>query len=378
MPNFLSSSINITRFTVDEAATPSSFFEELRLKLIQFAFQNIDNTSDVFSCGWTNFDDMLDTDFDAITYGKGGYICLGVRMDTRRLPAAVTNKEFEIALREERKSHKFISRERKKEIKEQVSLRLMVRMPPVPEFFQVVWNTSEGVLYFNSTSTAKVDAFVALVKRSLGIDLHEITRSSMAIAQKEDVDVVNAVAETPFASYDMDMSILATPESILGRDFLTFLWWAFETGIVLSDNDNEPICFSVEQHIVVNSGIGTKRETATISGPVATMKEAMTGLTTGKKVSSAFIRLESDESEWGVTLKAGDANFYGLKTPRLAKPSEDDDPDSLILEKIYLIEKAIGMVDALYARFINNRYSEEDWNACVKEIGKWIATRTEA
>lgn len=99
------------------------------------------------------------------------------------------------------------------------------------------------------------------------------------------------------------------------------------------------------------------------------------GLGTGKKVTRALIRLEKEELAFQFTLKAEDFTLGSLKTPKVEKPEEDDDPDAMLLEKIYLMEVCLGLLDSLYARFLQLRLSPQ-WQQEVADMRQWM-TRTE-
>ena len=98
-------------------------------------------------------------------------------------------------------------------------------------------------------------------------------------------------------------------------------------------------------------------------------------LRTGKKVTRALIRLEKEELAFQFTLKAEDFTLGSLKTPKVEKPEEDDDPDAMLLEKIYLMEVCLGLLDSLYARFLQLRLSPQ-WQQEVADMRQWM-TRTE-
>ena len=141
--SFLKASTSFTRFTIVDNV-PNETYENLLDKLKQFAVIDIDEVAEERSYGWTNFDDMLDTAWERSIPQKGAYITFSLRLDTRRIPPAVQKKYVSIALRQEEErvqeqGKKFVSRDRKKEIIEQVKLRLRARFLPVPAEFLVVW-----------------------------------------------------------------------------------------------------------------------------------------------------------------------------------------------------------------------------------------------
>ena len=175
----------------------------------------------------------------------------------------------------------------------------------------------------------------------------------------------------------MNMPYLGeSTDIILGQEFLTGLWYQSDTAPgAFTDKDGAPFSVSMEQRIVVQGGEGDARETASVSGSLSPLREARFGLGTGKKVSRALIRLEKEELAFQVTLKAEDFCLNSLKTPKLDKGDSDDDPDALLLEKIYLMEICTNLLDALYARFLALRLSSQ-WQKEVNDMRQWM-TRTE-
>jgi len=117
------------------------------------------------------------------------------------------------------------------------------------------------------------------------------------------------MTDTPYLGQSTDL--------ILGQEFLTWLWFRSATGSIFNDGKGRPFNVSMEQRIVVQGGEGDHVETASVSGVDSELREARMGLTTGKKVTRAQIRLERDPEEWQVTLKAADFALGSLKTPKV-------------------------------------------------------------
>ena len=165
-------------------------------------------------------------------------------------------------------------------------------------------------------------------------------------------------------------------DSILGKEFLTWLWYQSDVAPGAFVNDaGAPFAVSMEQRIVVQGGEGDAQETASVSGALSPLREARFGLGTGKKVSRALVRLEKDELAFQVSLRAEDFSLNSLKTPKIEKSGDDDDPDALLLEKIYLLEVCTGLLDSLFQRFLRVRHSP-DWLREVNDMRQWM-TRTE-
>lgn len=152
----LSSSVTLTRYSTS-APVPDDFWAEIPDRLKKNSFRDIDHTADERSFGWVSFDDMLDNTWSSGTPHKAHYLAFALRLDTRRIPPAVMKKHLRLAMDQarqelEEKGRKFLSRDEKKEIKENVKLKLFARTLPIPAVFDVVWDTSSGLIYFGSTS----------------------------------------------------------------------------------------------------------------------------------------------------------------------------------------------------------------------------------
>ena len=184
--SFQKASTSFTRFRIIDDI-PADLWASIPEKLRQYAFIDIDDIAEERASGWTNFDDMLDTEWRQSPPEKGDFLSFSLRLDTRRIPPAVLRKHVRLALRDEEErikelGKKFIGRERKKEIQEQVKLRLMGRFLPIPAEFQVVWNTQTGRVYFASTQTKMIEMFLDLFTRTFELRLEQLLPYSLALS----------------------------------------------------------------------------------------------------------------------------------------------------------------------------------------------------
>jgi hypothetical protein len=161
---------------------------------------------------------------------------------------------------------------------------------------------------------------------------------------------------------------------VLGQEFLTWLWFRSDTAPEFKSPDGGPdFTVSMEQRIVVQGGEGDAKETASVSGIMSELREARWGLVTGKQVARALVRFIREPEAWQVTLKAADFSLGSMKTPAVGKgDSQEDDPDALFYEKIYLQETCLALFDSVYAEFLNVRLSRE-WEGETKNIREWAA-----
>ena len=171
-----------------------------------------------------------------------------------------------------------------------------------------------------------------------------------------------------------DAYIGQAQDAALGREFLTWLWYKSESkGGIFAGPDNLDFALFVEQRVSVQGGEGESLETATVSGRMSELREARLGLTTGKKVSRALLRLERDAEAWQLTVKAEDFSLSGFKTPKVeTRTEEGDDPDALFLERIFLLDKALGFLDHIFAGFVRLRLAPE-WAEECAGIRTWLA-----
>ncbi|MEW5773836.1 MAG: hypothetical protein AB1916_09980 [Thermodesulfobacteriota bacterium] len=171
-----------------------------------------------------------------------------------------------------------------------------------------------------------------------------------------------------------DAYIGQAQDAALGREFLTWLWFkSEEKNGLFQGTDNLDFSLYVEQRVSVQGGEGESLETATVSGRMSELREARLGLSTGKKVSRALVRMERDAEAWQVNVKAEDFSLSGFKTPKAeTKTEEGDDPDALFLERVFLLEKALGFLDHVFAGFVRLRLSP-GWAEECAAIRIWLA-----
>lgn len=199
--SFLNASTSFTRFRILDPV-PSALWPTIPDKLRQFCFRDIDDTSEERAWGWVCFDDMLDTQWRTAPPEKGEFLTFSLRLDTRRIPAAVIKKYTALSLRDEEERNKqqgkkFISRERKKELKEQVKLRLLSRFLPIPAEFNVVWSTTSNMVYFASTQSKMCDLFMEYFTLTFDLHLEAMTPYQLAASMLDEnamsrLDIIEA------------------------------------------------------------------------------------------------------------------------------------------------------------------------------------------
>lgn len=303
MSGFLSnSSIALSVFKIENPAAVTG--EKLR----KYAFRSIDNlNAETKAHGWTSIEDMLDVDWQFSAPEKGQFLCFSLRVDTRKISQPVLKKHLAEALREETEKNNtegktYISRARKKELKELHTTRLLAKTEPVPVTVDVAFDTQSSLLYVGSTSTAHQELVAELFTQSFGQE------PQPALSM---VDVPHILQELYGASR--------------GIPFGEHTYTLAEAGqLTLAAGDGE---------------VSVKNE------PTSAQSGMEAGLSICK-LKLEMTRVGEENLAWQFILHS-DLSFSSLKTPKVEKQSNDN-ADAAILAKLYLIEQAVGVIHTLF------------------------------
>ena len=304
MPGFLSSSMALTVYTLHSASTITPE------KLQQFAFHSIDELPEPRGWGWTNIDDMFDTSWRVSVPEKASFFCFGFRVDTRRVSGGVLRKHLADALREEEAQAAAqgvkVKRSRKKELKEALAAKLMAQAEPVPMSTDVVVDADNGLVYVAANTAATLELFESHFEASFGVKPEKIEADPAQGTQ-----LLRLIYEHSL-TIDYDGHSYTLSEG--GNGSLVHP----ENGAVVSARDEpETIAKSLEAGLELS------------------------------RLKVLMVRKDEEDLEWSLMLGSG-FTLNGLKTPKVE--SEDDDPDSAWLEKIYLVQIAVGVLRGAFAR----------------------------
>ncbi|MCG6930298.1 MAG: hypothetical protein LJE64_07040 [Desulfofustis sp.] len=177
----------------------------------------------------------------------------------------------------------------------------------------------------------------------------------------------------------MDLVDLITEKRFLGQEFLTWLWWKSEERggtIALPGQGDIDVVF--EKHMLLEYGEADYNERLVCSGLQTELKEARTGLRTGKKLEQARLKIVKNEMEYNLTLGATFFEYRSVRLPKTAgseagaEPS-DEETEGLILERIYLFEELVKIVNDLFRMFLEVRVSP-GWPDELKKVRTWVHT----
>ncbi len=172
----------------------------------------------------------------------------------------------------------------------------------------------------------------------------------------------------------LDVAVAYSRYQFLGEEFLSWLWFVIENDHrLLHQLDPDLAALEIGHRMVlVNRRHRDAGETVTIRGDHAGMEEGLLTLKKGGIVAEIHLIYRSGDNEWQFSLKGESLNLSSLKVPATGRVETEEEIEGAVIEKIYLCEKAVGLINRLYGRFIKLRLGDE-WNQrVVPAVRKWI------
>lgn len=177
----------------------------------------------------------------------------------------------------------------------------------------------------------------------------------------------------------LDISVAYNRYRFVGFEFLTWLWYQIDQGgDALSACRRDAFSLDIGNRLVLENQRGEGQvETISIKGDQAGLEEAKLALRKGALVSEMNIVYLFNDQEWRFTVKGENLCVSALRTPETGSVESEEDVEGAVLEKLYLYEQVMELIDAAYHTFIQLRVSD-DWNRQIKgQIGHWIAAQTQ-
>ncbi len=171
----------------------------------------------------------------------------------------------------------------------------------------------------------------------------------------------------------LDVSVAYDRYKFLGHEFLTWLWFIMDvdqSSIVKTNKDM--VSLEMDNRIVLENSLDDRVENIRIKGDDAGLEEAKISLQKGGIVTELNFSFKSGDHEWKFNIKGESLNISSLKAPETGKIENNDDIEGAVLEKIYLYEKVVSLVENLYNQFIHLRISNKWDDDIVLRIKKWI------
>jgi hypothetical protein len=170
----------------------------------------------------------------------------------------------------------------------------------------------------------------------------------------------------------LDIAVAYNSYRFLGNEFLTWIWFTIENEpSALQILDDEAVELFIGNRMVLENRSANSVETVTIKGDAAGLEEALLALKKGAAVVDINLIFKCASLEWQFSLKGESLNFSGLKLPETGASEQTEDNESLVLEKLYLLEKPIVFLDGLYRHFVLLRLSDK-WPEKKSALQKWV------
>lgn len=173
----------------------------------------------------------------------------------------------------------------------------------------------------------------------------------------------------------LDVAIAYRRYQFLGNEFLTWLWFMIETDQnLLRQYDPDLLSLNIGSRLVLENTRNNAKETVTIKGDEANLEEGRVALKKGAVVTEMHLSYKSVGQDWLFSLKGESLNISNLKLPETGSVETSEDLEGVVIEKIYLLEKVIGLVNNLFSHFIKLRVSDTWHSQTVSQIRKWSAS----
>lgn len=316
--------------------------------------------------GWVSGRHLLETRIDDETAYAGGYLHLTLRQAERKIPASLLKAECrmeELAALKEQNSER-LSRKQKKQIKEDVTERLVPTMPPTLSGTHFVVDEGYKKLYVTATSDRQLDIFQAMFYQTVGIEPVPLSPEILAAE----------VSETELASLALLNFSSEIPDDVaggtLGQSFLTWLWFFLEqNGGVLPKTQLGEFSMMIDGPLVfVSEGKGAL-ESSIRKGLPTISAEAKAALTVGKKLKRAKVVLaRGKDHQWQTTVDADSLVFRSMKLPE----GEALDPASIFEERITNIYVFQTILTELFKKFVKEVSNPSRVAEIQKEAQAWV------
>lgn len=317
---------NVTLLDVGEM--PEFASEEVIARLKQNAFKE-PVLPEPLTSGWVGFDDVNDINLEAAPILRGEYAFFALRSDTRKIPQALLKKELEILVKKELKDtgKSFLPRLRRADLTSQVKDKLFKQTYPIPKLINAIWALSAQKIYFFSCGKNDLEVFC----NHFGATFDTLPQDSI----QEELGNINL------------------------SEFLAWLWYNGDTGPGQIDNEHG-----------IRVGLSISMSDPDDSGQVNTknkLVEAKYALNRGLNIQAMAIELFGNENLffWKFQIKGALNRLYALKIPA-TDSSQDDDPDAIWYEHIFLIDKAFAAIEKAY-ELANHHYPTQK-----KQIQHWL------
>lgn len=173
--SLLSNALSITRYRVN-GHLDDPITDAVYLGLKKNMLPDIDDVDAAHTAGWTSFQDPFTPSFEGASFVYANYFVFSLRIDKKTIPSKLVQKHMaiEVAKKRQASGREFLSKNEKKMIKENVISLLGLRIPAIPNVYNVLWNYEASVVWFFTHLKGPNEDLETLFKTSFGLVLTRI------------------------------------------------------------------------------------------------------------------------------------------------------------------------------------------------------------
>ena len=322
--------------------------------------------------GWVGPRHLLDREITAETVLAGNYLHLTHMKAERKIPASLLRAECKIREIEEmkRRDVRFLNRQDRAAIKQEVRDELLPTMPPTLSGFPCVFRITDAFCAAQAVTANRHDVLVAGFKKATGFDLVQWTPEIAAQRLKGIIaQELEPARFAPESSTDVSLS------PGIGAEFLTWLWYRCDEtqGILHAGTRGEGAAYALMLEgplLFVVEGEGAHAASLRDGNPLASV-EAKAALAAGKKLCGAKLTLAQGDATWTCTLDAQIFAFRSLKVPK----GNGATPDEIFQDRMEFLQQFLGVFWDLYCQFLDLRADAKAWGRTEKAMQQWVADR---
>ncbi len=168
----LSSTVSVTRYKV-EGKFKKSVLETMASCLKGHAIPETERDISDKAVGWTSFETPFHPGFDGSSFVIGTYFVFSLRIDKKTIPPKVLKKHcaIEATKRLAESGREYLSSHEKDMIKDHVTNLLNLRIPAIPNVYDLIWSYEDGFLWFFSTLKSANEELETLFLKSFQLPI---------------------------------------------------------------------------------------------------------------------------------------------------------------------------------------------------------------
>jgi hypothetical protein len=303
--SFLNSKFDICFFDLpkDFKISEKEVFDKLKLN----KFKDL-NASQEFGDGWVNVSDMF-KDFEMDDILVVDSFVAGYRFDKKKVPPALLKKLYHEKLKERKKEGVKLTKDDKKNIKQECKDQLMMQTLASPKMVSWILDTEKNMVYLSTKSASTVDTFLRLFNSTFDTSL---TIKNFGLQNDSEIS-----------------------------EFLDYVWKNLE-----STEETENPNFWIDQEVTFDFD----KNVFKFNGPrIEEYREDIENFKKAKRIKSINFGVKIGESDYSLTLNNQNM-FIGVDS---LEKIDHENPETAVIDNKDRIHKIIALIEDLASKFNN-------------------------